>query len=457
MTTRRAFIKRSLAVGGASVMASQFGALNALAQGNGDYKALVCLFFLGGADGHDSVIPLDDTSYRQWADIRRNLLSRYNNDSRAQRNLEPLAARNAAALGGHSFGLAPELSPIANLFADGKMAVVGNVGPLIEPVTKAQIDLGSARIPSRLESHNDQQSIWQTSNFEGATIGWGGQLLDVSGSSSPFAAISLSGASSFLQGRNTTPYSMSSRGVNLAPGQLNGFQGLGREQLEMVLEQYNDNTTQLSSLFAKDHAAAQQRLLALNMELATLLNSTSAGDSIREVGSSLADQFGMIANMMDLAPALGISRQVFFVGLGGFDSHSNQATSLPALQSTVATALKAFYDHTVSVGLQNSVTTFTAADFGRALRPNKTGTDHGWGNHHYVVGGAVNGGRILGDIPPPEFGHAQDNGEGRLIPTTSIEQYIAPLANWFGVSNGDLSSIFPNFGNFDTNTIRLMT
>ncbi len=457
MKTRRNFLKQSLALSGASVMASQFSALNALANTNGDYKALVCVFMHGGADGHDFIIPTDDTSYAQWAAIRESLLPLYVDSTRAQENLVALNPSNAADLGGRSFGLAPELSPMADLFAAGNMSIIGNVGTLIEPATLSQIRAGTVQIPARIGSHNDQKSIWQTSSFEGSTVGWGGRLLDICNASSPFAAISVDNKTAFLQGLNTTEFAMSSGGVKLAPAQTDSYGGFSTQQLEIMLEQYNDSTTQLSSLFAKDYVINQERLLGLNAQLSNLLATVDTGADLRTIGSGLANQFGMVADMMALAPSLGISRQVFFIGMGNFDTHSDQPENLPALQGVVASAVKAFYDHTVSVGLQDSVTTFTAADFGRTLQPNATGTDHGWGNHHYVVGGAVNGGKILGEIPVSEFGHEQDHSRGRLIPTTSVEQYIAPMANWFGVSNDDLPLAFPNFANFDAGKIQLFS
>lgn len=455
MNSRRKFFKQTLSLTGASIMASQFSALNALANTNGDYKALVCVFLLGGADGHDCIIPVDSASYAQWAAIRAPFLSSYANNSRALDNLVALNPSNANNFGGRQFGLAPELSPLAELFTSGDMSIIGNVGTLIEPATASQIRSGSVRTPARIGSHNDQQSIWQTSNIEGAAVGWGGRLLDICGASSPYSAISVDNKSPFLQGLNTTEFSMSSDGVKLAPAQTNSFSGLSSEQMAKVLEQYNDNTTELSSLFAKDYSINQERLLGLNSQLSSLLAPVDVGASLRDIGSGLAQQFGMVADMMSLAPSLGIERQVFFIGMGDFDTHSNQAGRMPGLQSVVANAIKSFYDHTVSVGLQDNVTSFTASDFGRTLQPNAAGTDHGWGNHHYVVGGAVNGGRILGDIPVSEFGHDQDNGRGRLVPTTSIEQYIAPIANWFGVSNADLPLAFPNFNNFDAGKIQL--
>ena len=456
MKTRRSFLKQSLALGGAAFLTSQFSALNALANTSGDYKALVCLFFLGGSDGHDFVIPTDSASYSKWATIRNPLLPLYANNSRSLENIIGLNPSNSADFGGRSFGLAPELSPLAELFASGNMAVVGNVGPLIEPdTTKSRMNARLVSVPARIGSHNDQQSIWSTSNFEGATVGWGGRFLDICGALSPYSAVGIDSSSAFLQGLNTTPYAMSSGGVNLAPAQKSNYRGLSSQQLAMVLEQYNDNTTQLSSLFARDYSVNQNRLLGLNSQLSSLLSTVDVGADLRAIGSRLSAQFGMIADMMALAPSLGINRQVFFVGMGGFDTHANQPTALPALQSALASAVKGFYDHTVLAGLQNNVTTFTAADFGRTLQPNSTGTDHGWGNHHYVVGGAVNGGRILGEIPEAEFGHDQDNGRGRLIPTTSIEQYVAPIANWFGVSNSELPLAFPNFNNFNSGKIQL--
>ncbi len=457
MKTRRRFLKQSAALGGVSFMASPFSALNALADADDDYKALVCVYMHGGADGHDFVIPTDNTSYAQWAGIRGPLLSSYANNSRALENLIGLAPSNSRDLGGRSFGLAPDLSPLADLFAAGNMSIVGNVGPLIEPATISQIRASSVRIPARIGSHNDQTSIWQTSNFEGSTVGWGGRLLDLCGASSPYAAVSIDNKAAFLQGLNTTEFAMSNSGVNLAPAQNSSFNGFSDAQLAMVLEQYNDSTSELSSLFAQDYNINQERLLMLNEELSGLLLGANAGVNVRAAGGGLAAQLGMVADMIDLGQEIGINRQVFFVGVGNFDTHSGQADSLPVLQGAISRAIAAFYDHTVSVGLEDCVTTFTASDFGRTLQPNGSGTDHGWGNHHYAVGGAVRGGNILGEIPAAEFNHEQDNGRGRLIPTTSIEQYIAPMANWFGVSNDDLSLVFPNFNNFDADKIQLFS
>ena len=223
MISRRKFIKNSAAFSGASLMVNKFSTLPALATTASDYKALVCVFFAGGMDGHDCLIPYDDVSYQQWADIRASLLPSYGNDSRLLENLVALQPENSEDFGGRQFSLAPEFAPLSELFADGNLAVVGNVGPLIEPATRSQIKAGSVSLPARIASHNDQQYTWQTSSVEGAVSGWGGGLLDVLGGSSPFAAINVGGNAPFLQGDQTVNFYLASSWLSFAPSHAGSY------------------------------------------------------------------------------------------------------------------------------------------------------------------------------------------------------------------------------------------
>ena len=417
------------------------------------YKALVCVFLFGGMDGHDVLIPYDTESYASFANIRQSLIGRYADGARSRETLQPLDLDNAADFGSRRFALPPEMPEMARLFDAGRVAFVANVGPLLEPVTASAFADGAARVPSRLFSHNDQQSTWQASAPEGAQLGWGGLFADaaLAAGANPggadFTTLSMAGVGPFLTGNQASPYQVS----------LSGSAGLdvlesGRPGLSAFLaraeERFRSAGFDEPNILARDVAAKFNDAIATNsvfdaarggaVPLATAFPETSLGQ-----------QLAAVAETISIRSALSATRQIFFVGTGGFDTHSNQANDLPGLLAQIDGAFAAFDAAMAELGVGNDVTTFTASDFGRTLAVNGDGTDHGWGNHQIVMGGAVRGRRILGALPEARFGHDLDGGGGRLIPSLAVEQFAEPLGRWWGLNDAEVAASLPGLRNFD--------
>lgn len=460
--SRRTFLTGASALSAATLtgLGSSLAAFQASAAETSGYKAIVCLFFLGGLDGHDTVLPYDQTSYDRYAEIRASLMGQYENmqggSTRARDRLLPLNPTNAASFGTRQFALPEELSGIKGLFDSGNAAIVGNVGPLIQPLTKQQFEQDTAPQPKRLFSHNDQQSTWMSSQPEGAQFGWGGRFADAmlaSGAnpgSQEFSTITSLGNELFLTGADARPYQI---GLDGAPeiDALNFFAnndgGPQSEIYEKLRDHFEAMDFESSNLIDRDVANAMRTALTTNETF------NEAFESIQPFatefpGNFLGQQLQAVANTIAIRDALLVNRQVFFVAIGGFDTHSNQANDLPGLQTEIDGGVVAFYQAMQELGLGSDVTLFTASDFGRTLAINGDGTDHGWGSHHFVIGDAVQGGQIYGDMPPYDLGHDQDAGSGRLIPTTSVEQFAEPLGRWFGLNDAEIAAALPNLGNF---------
>jgi uncharacterized protein (DUF1501 family) len=458
MQTRRKFLKLSaaapVAMAGGSMLGSLAG-MNAQAMNTGGYKALVCVFLFGGMDCHDTVLPYDQSSYDQYASIRSSLLQSYaalpGGSSRTRQALLPLDPASAN-FGGRQFALPPQMSALHSLFGDGKAAIVGNVGPLLEPTNRISLQNGSAAVPKRLFSHNDQQSTWMSFAPEGSQLGWGGRFGDAAANASAninksFSQISVAGNTVFLSGEQVGPYQIGVDGVQsifLIDRSGNGVP----VALDPILrDHFSAAGANRSNLFERDFINLSQTSFAANDLLDAALR-TAPDLATAFPASALGGQLSAVARTIAVRDELGASRQIFFIGLGGFDTHSGQATTLPALHQDISDSIAAFYAATQELGIENNVTTFTAADFGRTLTVNGDGTDHGWGGHHFVVGGAVKGGDIYGDIPVPQLGHSQDWGNGRLIPNVAVEQLAAPLGTWYGLSQAELKLALPGLGSF---------
>lgn len=446
--TRRSFLKASsytLAATSLGSMSALLTSLPSQAAQSDSYKAMVCLFFLGGMDNYDTIIPYDTNSYQRWAEIRNSIISRQSTP-RTREALLPITPINSHQFGDRQFALPPEFSGIQQLFQSGSAAIVGNVGPLIEPITSNQIGAEQVKLPPRLFSHNDQQSLWMSGATEGAQYGWAGLYADaLSNVGNPFANISTGGAELLLTGKQTAPYIVSG----------------GQAPTIAVVEQASEaNHQQLTEHFSAEYFQQgnllQQEIknkIHNSFSANNLYNSAtnqSAALATEFPNSSLSQQLETVAKSIAAREQLGSNRQVFSVAIGGFDTHSEQAASLPELQKQIDEAVVAFYQSMVELGLQNDVTLFTASDFGRTLASNGDGTDHGWGAHHFVIGGGVQGGQIYGDIPIADFNHPLDAGSGRLIPTQSVDQYAAALGRWFGIEQSELERIFPNLANFNS-------
>lgn len=468
--TRRRFLGTLLATAGSG--AAPFAA-NLLAMGEAaaasasDYKALVCLFMTGGNDHYNTVLATDPSSWLQYTRLRdtQNAPSIVLQTANAVGGVLGLLPEVAPA--GRNFALHPQLGGLRTLFDAGRAAVVANVGSLVVPTTKAQYLARSVPLPPKLFSHNDQQAVWQASQAEGARVGWGGRMLDMlssSNSNASFACISTAGNAVFLNGQTVRQYQMSSDGALAEIRGIDGRLYAGTAPLQSML-----TTSQLGVLH-KTHAGIVARAIDLNAQLSAAL--TPAGSEGVDHPSAyinpntgaalvnpLAVQLQTVARMIASRSALGLRRQIFFVNIGGFDTHDNQKQRHANLMAQLSHGL-AYFDGVLGNlsgdNMREQVTTFTASDFGRTLTSNGDGTDHGWGSHHFVIGGAVRGKTVYGEFPEIGLEHANDVGHGALLPGISIEQYAATLGAWFGLGPDALADALPNLANFSNRNLGFM-
>ena len=454
-TSRRAFLRRSgqLAMTGAALpWALNLAAMGEAAAFNAnDYKALVCVFLYGGNDYANTVVTYDDASHRQYSAIRGGL-------ALAKGDLAAALLQPKTPLpNGRQYALHPAMGGLANLFNNGRAAVQLNVGPLVVPLTRAQY-AGSDRtqfpLPPKLFSHNDQQSVWQSSQAEGSTVGWGGKLGDLalsSNGSSLFTCISVTGNAVFLSGDSALGYQVSPGGavrINAISNNVYGSAAV-RAAMNTLIQQNRANVLE------NEYNKVTARSIGAETQVAGALSGVTLGTEF-PAANPLADQLKMVARLIGARSGLSAKRQVFFVSLGGFDLHDNLIAQHPGLLGKLSDALGAFHQATLELGVSDKVTAFTASDFGRTLSSNGDGSDHGWGGHHFMVGGAVKGQAFYGTPPPVSIGNtgaADDQwhvGQGRLLPSTSSTQYAATLARWFGVADSELGGVLPNIGNFGT-------
>ena len=453
--SRREFLRTasSLSIAGtAAPFALNLATIGAAAaQTASDYRALVCVFLYGANDHNNTVIPFDTASYTTYANTRATI-ARPMSALLPLTPSVPLSGSNA----GRQFALPTELGALKTIWDSGKLAVVANVGPLIVPTTKIQYNNLSVPLPPKLFSHNDQQSVWQASAPEGAREGWGGRIGDLMASqnaSSIFTCNSISGSAVFLAGQSTVAYQLSASGSTAISGITGSL--FGSTTAAATLR--NIITSGGNSIFTQDLATVAQRSIDANVNLAAALASAPDLPLPAELAtSSLAAQLRVVARMIAQRNLLGAKRQVFFVSIGGWDTHDDQLTTQPGLHTQVAGALSYFYNATVGLGISDSVTTFTASDFGRTLTTNGDGSDHGWGSHHFVMGGAVKGQQYYGAFPIMGLNNNDEVGSGRLLPTTSVDQYAATLARWFGVSESDMRLVLPNIVNFGSSNVGFM-
>ncbi|WOR14811.1 DUF1501 domain-containing protein [Hyphomonas sp. FCG-A18] len=463
--SRRRFLSGTGALG----FASSVGALSSLsaakawaATDTSGYKAMVCVFLKGGMDHADTVLPYDQASYNQLVQAREGLLGAYNytdaGSTRNRANLLQLNPANAGSLGGRQMALPPELAPLKTLFDSGDLAILGNVGPLIEPTTRASYDNGTALLPPRLFSHNDQQSTWMSFGVEGRRLGWGGRFADAALAAAPssdpaFAAISTGSNDVFLSGDNARPYRVTSSGA-AEPYLLSRRYYLGgtsgddeaRQRIRDFLagQSFNDR-----NIYAQDIRNSNGRAVETAERLLTARENE--GPFAAPFGDdSLSRQLRSVAETIKIQSYLNAPRQIFYVTTGGYDTHNAQANAIGGLHATLAAAITSFKAAMDEINQWNNVAVFTMSDFGRTLIDNGDGTDHGWGAHHFIAGGRVAGNRIYGDIPSAEpDSEFYTPSRGRLIPTTSVEQYAATLGRWFGLDTAALNMALPNLGNFN--------
>ena len=451
--SRRAFIKRASALslaGSATPFVLNLAAIGEAAAATAtDYKALVCVFLYGGNDYANTLVPYDTAQYAVYQAQRPGLFY-------AQSALTgTVLAPSVPLANGGQYALAPQLAKLSPIFNAGKMAIALNVGTLIQPTTKAQYLAKSVQLPPKLFSHNDQQSFWQASSAEGAASGWGGRMGDLfqaGNGTSTLTCINVSGNAVFLAGKSAIQYAVTSAG----PASLTARTQLGGSAAAATLLQ-----TMIKAggphLFQAELGRVSTRALDLNAQVSSALAAapatTTAFPAAVDPSSSLGAQLAMVAKLISVGKELGAKRQVFFVSSGRFDNHDELSTLHPVLLTNMADALRAFYDTTVELGVSQQVTTFTASDFGRTLNTNNDGSDHGWGSMHFVLGGAVKGGRYYGTNPVLGNNGPDDVGQGRLLPTMAVDQYAATLASWFGVSGADLATVIPSINNFAGSTL----
>jgi|HubBroStandDraft_6_1064221.scaffolds.fasta_scaffold21182_2 uncharacterized protein (DUF1501 family) len=445
---RRDFLKTtccSAAAGFAAASFSRFGLVNALAQTATDYKALVCVFLFGGNDSNNMIIPYDSAGYNAYKSARAGL-------ALAQGSLLPVTPPSI----GSPFAFHPRFTGMQSLFNSKNLAVLANVGTLVQPTTASQFQKGSAPLPMNLFSHSDQEAQMQTAILDRvADTGWAGRTADkiqsIYGGTFPII-ISLAGTNIFCEGVVAQAIQSNGNPTQL----LNGFGGGTDSNARLAaLQSLLTFDTGLSLIQAASTTTgnAIQNGQALAAALAT---GTPLATQFPK-NSYLASQLQQVAKIIQVRAALGLQRQIFFVSMGGFDTHTGQLPQQDSLFNDLSASLSAFYQATVEMGVASSVTTFSLSDFGRTYSPNSDGTDHAWGSHHLVMGGAVKGGDFYGTFPTLAVNGPDDaTGQGRWVPTTSIDQYAATLASWFGVAATDLPTIFPNLANFTAPTLGIM-
>lgn len=443
--SRRSLIRNASLLAAGNVLGFRpFGMLNSLAQTTSSYKALVCVFLFGGNDANNTIIPFDTAGYQNYASVRGPL-------AMAQNTLLPLAPMP-------NFALNPNLPDIQSLFNSGNVAIVANVGTLVQPTTRTTYLANQVTRPGNLFSHPDQQLEWQNAAQSTATqTGWAGRIADVINvqynvnAQIPMIA-SVAGDTLFCNGASTSPASVS-------PGNLGnascseGAECAGRLATAQQLVNFS---TGVSLVQADNQITSSAYNIAASLTAATA--GVPALKTTFPANNGLASQLKQIAQLIQVRSALGVQRQIFFAGVGNFDTHSTQLTLQNGLLAQVSAALGAFYQATVELGVQSEVTTFTMSDFSRTFQPNSnTGSDHAWGSHHMVMGGAVQGGKMYGTFPTLALGGPDDSGSnGRWVPTTASTQYAATLAQWFGVSSAQLPTVFPYIGNFANNSLNFV-
>ncbi len=433
---RRTFLRcAGLAAAGHLAGFGPFSALNALAQTGGasDYKALVCIFLFGGNDANNMIVPAAGPQYQKYAAARQALA--LPQGSLLPLNNQPLGLNNA-------------MPGLQQLFNSGKAAVVANVGTLVQPITRAQFQQGVVPTPGNLFSHMDQQTVWQNADQNSLNqTGWGGRISDVlggsyGGSSVPMN-ISMSGSPVFGSGNQSTLMVLTPgylQGTSCAEGafcdaRLNASQQLLTMDNGVSLIQADDNLTAQMYQWSTTVASAARQASTLQ----TQFPNTQLGPQLKQ-----------IAQLIQVRGVLGARRQIFFAGLGSFDTHGYELNTHNALLGDLSASMLAFNNAMEETGMAQQVTTFTMSEFSRALQMNTNyGTDHAWGSHHIVMGDAVRGGRLYGTFPDLTPGGQNDlDSDGRWIPTTSMAQYAATLAQWFGVPANQLGSVLPVLPNF---------
>ncbi len=458
--SRRTLLQRSSALAMQQIalpMATSMAMMaDAAAQSANDYKALVCIFLYGANDHYNTVIPYDLATHTNYFNIRKGtpVAGSIYDGIAIGRDALTATALSTALSGGRQMALNPEMQALKGLFESKRASVLMNVGPLIVPTTRLQYDQKSVPLPPKLFSHNDQQAYWQSSfQTEGGASGWGGRAADLlmsSNNRSSLTCVSVNGNALFLSGQNAISYQMSASGattVNAIKGKSLFGSANCASALQTLMTQ--PSTTPMGNDY---NTVAKRALDTYDGIVAAIGNAPSASMNAlfpSAAANSLSAQLKMVARLIEQQAAFGMKRQVFMVGMGGFDLHDFLPSQHPALLQKISAAMHEFDGAMISMGKDMQVTAFTASDFGRTLTSNGDGSDHGWGSHHFVMGGAVAGGQFLGTAPEIGLTHNEQVGGGRLLPSTSVDQFGAELASWFGVSQSDVKTVLPNASHFD--------
>lgn len=426
----------------------------ALAQTAVDYRALVCVYLGGGNDGENTLIRSDSKGYQDYAAIR----TPASGVNIAQSQLLPIQP----ARGGPPYGFHPACAGLKQLFDQRQLAVVANVGPIFRPTTKADVQSQRTPIPANLFSHNDQVLAQQSADYTGLVrLGWGGRIadkLDSINAGTLFPPLtSIDGLTPFINGATSVPLTISPNPDFSLFGSgtpIPQFDALRDAAIREMLAQSRGNVYDVvARLYAQEGVASSSVAAPILQNASSAVAPFFAG-----LSSYFSGQLRNVALLIEGRGQTGLNRQVFYVGQGGYDTHGSQLGTHQQLLDELSQAIKAFQDAMAAIGMTNNVTSFTLSDFGRAFKPaSNNGTDHGWGNYAFVIGGAVKGGDFYGTVPTLALNGPDDYGDaGRWIPTTSLEQYGATLCRWFGIAESDLSYVFPNIAAFANTDLGFM-
>jgi uncharacterized protein (DUF1501 family) len=468
LLSRRAFLRRSsqLALTGVALpTALNLAAIGeAAAFGATDYKALICVYMGGGSDYANTVVTYDNASYDLYSAVREGGPERTAGGIALARDAltATLLSPDRPLPAGRQYALHPKLTGMASLFHAGDAAVLLNVGPLVVPLTRRDFSSDNRVLyprPPRLQSHNDQTSIWLSSSPEGSTVGWGGSLADLaqdSNTNAMFTCMSVSGNAVFLSGRDAVPLRVGTSGLAFS-GNLTGATMYGSASVKGAFNTLMRQTSvhSIENEYTRVTARSLDAKANIDQALAFAPENTAPFSQFPVTGNSLASQLRVVARLIAARDILGVKRQVFYVSApGGYDLHDNLISQQSSNLDVLSAGITAFQGAMNQLGIADKVTLFTASEFGRTLTSNGDGSDHGWGNHHFVVGGAVQGRNFYGRPPPVSItnsGAAEDQwhiGAGVLLPSISVDQMAATMALWFGVPAADLPMVMPNIVHF---------
>ncbi|ARN23404.1 DUF1501 domain-containing protein [Piscinibacter gummiphilus] len=479
--SRREFLRRASliagSVGPAGVpFAMNLAAMNTAAAQTADYKAIVCLFLYGGNDSANMVLPTDTASWNTYTTVRNTGTDPIALRAAGTAPDAAAAAASPAALGGvlpvvpnftafaennaRTFALHPSMTEMQSLFGQARLGIIANAGPLVQPMTKAEYQSNTTKKrPAKLFSHNDQQSMWQALGPEGARIGWGGRFGDLvagGNTNTVFTSISAGGNAVFMTGQNVFQYQVGSNGataIGNLTGTLFGSAAAATNYRNIITQ------TNATHLMAREQSVITKRSIDAQAVFQTAYAASTVAaptqymrPSTRTLANNdLAVQLQTVTRIIGARAGLGATRQVFFVSMGGFDTHDNQNRGQADLMARLSHAIGYFDTALAAIGMRDKVALFTGSDFGRTFTTNGDGTDHGWGAHHFVYGGAVKGKEIYGRFPQVGLSQPDEVGSGSFLPGVSVDQIGATLGKWFGVSDADLNIVFPNLKNFNAN------